>query len=104
MYHGLACNFIILCLYNGIQFISLFYFRWFDKSFHMALSKNAKMAINFEHSWGDGVAIVRFLNETIESSSQDEFLPSENNNSNLTVQELNFNLDGKIQNAIIDGK
>lgn len=27
------------------------------------VSANAKAAVNFEHSWGDGVAVLRFFNE-----------------------------------------
>lgn len=73
--------------------------RWFDKSFHMAISKDAKMAINFEHSWGDGVAVMRFLNETIKSSEEDTFVPSGATGA-ITVHSLNFALDSKSKNAI----
>lgn len=76
--------------------------RWFDKSFHMAISKNAKMAINFEHSWGDGVAVVRFLNETIEASAKDTFVPSGSADGETTVQELNFNID-EVSEKYIEG-
>lgn len=74
--------------------------RWFDKSFHMAISKNAKMAINFEHAWGDGVAVVRFLNETVQASSSDTYTPNENADALLTVQKLDFDLDNKMKTAI----
>ena len=37
--------------------------RWFDKSFNLIVTKNGLSAINFEHSWGDGVAVLRFFNE-----------------------------------------
>ena len=37
--------------------------RWFDKSFNLIVAKNGLSAINFEHSWGDGVAVLRFFNE-----------------------------------------
>jgi len=43
--------------------------RWFDKSFSLIVTANAKAAINFEHSWGDGVAVVRFLDEIYRSST-----------------------------------
>jgi len=74
--------------------------RWFDKSFHMGLSKNAKMAINFEHAWGDGVAIMRFLNETIESSAADQFVPSGSNEYQSTVVPLEFEMDEAVKNVI----
>ena len=31
--------------------------RWYDKSFQMLISANGKAALNFEHAWGDGVAV-----------------------------------------------
>lgn len=43
--------------------------RWFDKSFSLLLSGNGKAAVNFEHSWGDGVAVVRFLDEVFAASN-----------------------------------
>uniref|UniRef100_A0A7S2SPU2 Choline/carnitine acyltransferase domain-containing protein n=1 Tax=Mucochytrium quahogii TaxID=96639 RepID=A0A7S2SPU2_9STRA len=42
--------------------------RWFDKSFQLIVTKNGKAAVNFEHSWGDGVAVLRYFNEVYESS------------------------------------
>jgi len=35
--------------------------RWFDKSFQLIVTPEAYAAINFEHSWGDGVAVLRFF-------------------------------------------
>lgn len=35
--------------------------RWFDKSFSLIVSKDGYSGINFEHSWGDGVAVLRFF-------------------------------------------
>ncbi|XP_077464100.1 carnitine O-palmitoyltransferase 2, mitochondrial [Stigmatopora argus] len=37
--------------------------RWFDKSLSVIVARDGHAAINFEHSWGDGVAVLRFLNE-----------------------------------------
>lgn len=36
--------------------------RWFDKSFSLIVTKDGYAGLNFEHSWGDGVAILRFFN------------------------------------------
>ena len=47
-----------------------FSFRWFDKSFSLILTKDGKAAINFEHSWGDGVAVMRFFNEVYKDSTR----------------------------------
>jgi carnitine O-palmitoyltransferase 2 len=43
--------------------------RWLDKSFQLIVTANAKAAINFEHSWGDGVAVLRFANEIFDHST-----------------------------------
>mmetsp|Transcript_25946 Transcript_25946/g.65404 ORF Transcript_25946/g.65404 Transcript_25946/m.65404 type:complete len:674 (+) Transcript_25946:87-2108(+) len=37
--------------------------RWYDKSFQMIVLPNGTASINFEHSWGDGVAVLRYFNE-----------------------------------------
>lgn len=42
--------------------------RWFDKSFQLIVAANGKAAVNFEHSWGDGVAVLRYLNEVYQDS------------------------------------
>lgn len=75
--------------------------RWFDKSFHMALSSNAKMAINFEHAWGDGVAVVRFLNEVCQTSAKDAFQPKEGAGSILNVKQLDFEIDETTKQSIM---
>lgn len=61
------------------------------------------MAINFEHAWGDGVAVVRFLNETVDASSKDNFTPDPKADTLLTLQELNFNLDEQVKDGIKKG-
>lgn len=57
MLHGDACN------------------RWFDKSFQLIICPNGKAAVNFEHSWGDGVAVLRYFDETFQESTATE-MPS----------------------------
>jgi carnitine O-palmitoyltransferase 2 len=37
--------------------------RWFDKSLQLIVCGNGAAAINFEHSWGDGVSVLRLANE-----------------------------------------
>eukprot|EP00501_MAST-03F_sp_TOSAG23-6_P002137 GSMAST32.ASY1.ANO1.2234.1 assembled CDS len=39
--------------------------RWLDKSFQIIVTKSGEAAINFEHSWGDGVAVLRFCTEIV---------------------------------------
>ena len=33
--------------------------RWFDKCFSLIVCANGKAGVNFEHAWGDGVAVLR---------------------------------------------
>lgn len=40
-----------------------FFFRWFDKSFTLICSGNGIAGLNFEHSWGDGVAVLRYFQD-----------------------------------------
>lgn len=42
--------------------------RWFDKSFSLILDPKGNAAVNFEHSWGDGVAVLRFVEEVHKDS------------------------------------
>lgn len=44
--------------------------RWFDKSLSLIVGKDGTTGINFEHSWGDGVAVLRYFNETFEEFSK----------------------------------
>lgn len=37
--------------------------RWFDKSISLIVTADGTAAVNFEHSWGDGVAVLRYFNE-----------------------------------------
>lgn len=43
----------------------------FDKSFSLIISKDGVSGLNFEHSWGDGVAVLRYI--------QDSFKDAKNN-------------------------
>ncbi|XP_023158527.1 carnitine O-palmitoyltransferase 2, mitochondrial [Ceratitis capitata] len=47
--------------------------RWFDKSISLIVSADGTAAINFEHSWGDGVAVLRYFNEIYEDSIRNPF-------------------------------
>jgi len=43
--------------------------RWFDKSFQLIIAANGKACVNFEHAWGDGVAVLRYFNEVYKDAS-----------------------------------
>jgi carnitine O-palmitoyltransferase 2 len=48
--------------------------RWFDKNNTLIVNKNGHAAVNFEHSWGDGVAVLRFFNEIYDDSVKGQFV------------------------------
>uniref|UniRef100_A0A8C4QL18 Choline/carnitine acyltransferase domain-containing protein n=1 Tax=Eptatretus burgeri TaxID=7764 RepID=A0A8C4QL18_EPTBU len=44
--------------------------RWFDKSLSVIVANDGNAAVNFEHSWGDGVAVLRFMNEVFKANNR----------------------------------
>ena len=51
--------------------------RWFDKSVSLLVDRGGLSALNFEHAWGDGVAVLRFFNELYKHSTTKPYIPSE---------------------------
>ena len=43
---------------------------WFDKCFMLMIDGAGRAAVNFEHSWGDGVAVMRYFNEVFADSTR----------------------------------
>ncbi|OCT85028.1 carnitine O-palmitoyltransferase 2, mitochondrial-like [Xenopus laevis] len=82
--------------------------RWFDKSFSIIMTEDGTAAINFEHSWGDGVAVLRFQNEVFKDSTQRPAISPESCSapvdSSKAVQRLNFNLDDSLKAAVTNAK
>ncbi|XP_045164970.2 carnitine O-palmitoyltransferase 2, mitochondrial-like isoform X2 [Mercenaria mercenaria] len=82
--------------------------RWFDKSFSLILTKDGRAAVNFEHAWGDGVAVLRYFNEVWKESTTKPFVhPStvpSNVDSALTVQNIEFALDPKLKEYIDEAR
>lgn len=78
--------------------------RWFDKSFTLIVTKDGKAAINFEHSWGDGVAVLRYFNEIYDDSTKNHFVDSKtvpaNVDASQRVQRLDFRLDESVRSAV----
>ncbi|KAJ8930444.1 hypothetical protein NQ314_016771 [Rhamnusium bicolor] len=48
--------------------------RWFDKSFSLQVSKDGQAAVNFEHAWGDGVAVLRYIQDIYKDSKEKPIL------------------------------
>ncbi|XP_046905849.1 carnitine O-palmitoyltransferase 2, mitochondrial [Hypomesus transpacificus] len=82
--------------------------RWFDKSFSIILAKDGQAAINFEHSWGDGVAVLRFQNEIFKDSTEKPLVHPGSSaavvDSAFAVRRLQFNLDGELETGIAKAK
>uniref|UniRef100_A0AAV2L0M2 Carnitine O-palmitoyltransferase 2, mitochondrial n=1 Tax=Knipowitschia caucasica TaxID=637954 RepID=A0AAV2L0M2_KNICA len=90
MLHGDGCN------------------RWYDKSFSIIIAKDGNAAINFEHSWGDGVAVLRFQNEVFKDTTQKPLVNPGSSpasvDSSTAVQRLHFNLNSELESGIQKAK
>ena len=51
--------------------------RWFDKNYTIILDQNGVASLNFEHSWGDGVAVLRLFNELFDDTTKGKFVTPE---------------------------
>ncbi|XP_029428828.1 carnitine O-palmitoyltransferase 2, mitochondrial-like isoform X2 [Rhinatrema bivittatum] len=77
--------------------------RWFDKSFCLIVTNDGTAGINFEHSWGDGVAVLRFINEVFHNSTKYPALTPSSSPTKLiypNVKKLDFKLNESIISAI----
>eukprot|EP00162_Nutomonas_longa_P006293 comp16869_c0_seq1/m.27530 comp16869_c0_seq1/g.27530 ORF comp16869_c0_seq1/g.27530 comp16869_c0_seq1/m.27530 type:complete len:659 (+) comp16869_c0_seq1:3-1979(+) len=72
--------------------------RWFDKSFSLIVTANAKCALNFEHSWGDGVAVVRFMQDMYADSVRP--IPEVEPVKYPAPRELQFKLNDSVRQKI----
>ncbi|KAM3619291.1 uncharacterized protein V6R79_005625 [Siganus canaliculatus] len=90
MLHGDGCN------------------RWYDKSFSVILTKDGQAAINFEHAWGDGVAVLRFQNEIYKDTTEKPLVhpgsASAAVDSSAAVRRLQFKLDNELETGIRTAK
>ncbi|EQC30009.1 hypothetical protein SDRG_12289 [Saprolegnia diclina VS20] len=68
---------------------------WFDKSFQLLVAANGKASVNFEHSWGDGVAVLRYLNEMYTDSIKHSPLPGGERSATAAPLSFTFSDDTK---------
>ncbi|KAI8497228.1 Carnitine O-palmitoyltransferase 2, mitochondrial [Branchiostoma belcheri] len=82
--------------------------RWYDKSFSLIVDRNGGAAVNFEHAWGDGVAVLRYFNEVFDDVSiSPNVTPSckpADIDASQHVRKLEFKLDGALQEGIQQAK
>ncbi|XP_028932337.1 carnitine O-palmitoyltransferase 2, mitochondrial-like isoform X1 [Ornithorhynchus anatinus] len=79
------------------------YNRWFDKSFSLIVTGDGSAGINFEHSWGDGIAVLRFINEVYRDSTRHPSIVPQSRSPTLgspNVERLEFNLNHSIRSAV----
>ncbi|KAJ8683208.1 hypothetical protein QAD02_019000 [Eretmocerus hayati] len=78
--------------------------RWFDKSFSLIVSKDGFAGINFEHSWGDGVAVLRYFQDIKKDiSSEPHFHPEDEKDllsASDTVEKLELKEDAKLKDIV----
>jgi len=75
--------------------------RWFDKSVSIIFSNNGLAGINFEHAWGDGVAIMRFFDDLLNDNFKNAYVTDDNVHSfDVNVQEINFSTSDDIKETI----
>ena len=99
-----AHNYLHGCNKNN-KFIN----RWFDKSFSVILTKDANAAVNFEHSWGDGVAVLRFFNDVFTDSTTNHHVNpdtpiSKTIDPSKQVKRLDFSLNDSVKKSIEKAK
>lgn len=78
--------------------------RWYDKSLSVILTQNGEGGVNFEHSWGDGVSVLRFINEISRDTSEQPLVHPGSAaaavDSASAVRRLQFKLDSELENGI----
>lgn len=78
--------------------------RWFDKSFSLIVTHDGHAGINFEHSWGDGVAVLRYITDIHKDiTNQPRFSRDDVDHlaqGAIEVKKLQFNTDNKVQDII----
>ncbi|CAB3375686.1 Hypothetical predicted protein [Cloeon dipterum] len=81
--------------------------RWFDKSFSLIIGKDGTAGINFEHSWGDGVAVLRYFTDMFkDSTNKPQVHPDTKSNFDAAnhVRKLEFKLNDSIKKSIAEAK
>ena len=65
----ICCSFLLKAICNwSLSLFWLFLLSWFDKSLSLIMTRSGNACVNFEHAWGDGVAVLRYFNEVFNDS------------------------------------
>lgn len=77
--------------------------RWYDKSLSVIVGKDGTTGINFEHSWGDGVAVLRYFNEMYKETTSKPFVHPGSilvKGVEPTVKSLEFDIDERAESDV----
>ncbi|KAJ8869554.1 hypothetical protein PR048_028545 [Dryococelus australis] len=81
--------------------------RWFDKSFSLCIAKDGTAGVNFEHSWGDGVAILRYIQDIHKDSTTTPWVHTGTRPSGCPehlVKRMQFSLDDMSKQSITEAR
>jgi len=80
--------------------------RWWDKSISWIMTKGGDLAMTFEHSWGDGVAVMRCFNDVLDENFNRPMLekPASGDTTPVPWTELTFEIDETTQTNINQAK
>ena len=71
----------------------------------MFVSRNGYTGFNFEHSWGDGVAVARFMQEICRDVTDNPMpIPPSQVTSSSAVKKISFQLNDKLKAAVSTAK
>jgi len=80
-------------------------FRWFDKSFSYIVSPSGLAALNFEHSWGDGVAVMGMVNAVYQENLTNPQVPATAETPPVPlVEKVDFKLPNNVKEGITRAK
>nr|AXY87732.1 carnitine O-palmitoyltransferase 2 [Eriocheir sinensis] len=78
--------------------------RWFDKSFSLIFTADGQLALNFEHAWGDGVAVMSYFNEMTKELANRPHIHPDTKPASIDasqyVKRLEFTLTPSLEAAI----
>ncbi|CAF1211889.1 unnamed protein product [Adineta ricciae] len=83
--------------------------RWYDKSFNMIMLSDGTLGLHCEHSWGDGVALLRFCNDIDQDANKHLKINSSNYQSIQSstqdqINKLEFQLDDTLKHEVQTSK
>ncbi|CAG9798634.1 unnamed protein product [Chironomus riparius] len=77
--------------------------RWYDKSLSVIVDKSGTTGINFEHSWGDGVCVLRYFNEIYKDMQNKPFVTPKTEyvqGVESSVRMIKFDIDAQAKSDI----